>query len=412
MENVRSEQLIRECCSSLIAAGMRPQYAARHRDRLRFFLHAYLAEEWPRGLDRVDGPIIRDYLGSWFINNVGGSKSDLLALLDTFTRFYEFLYQTGRISGPEHDDIIAVCAGRDYFMACHDERFAPEPDPWADLAAGRPAIGGDIFSLLPPGAAPDRRLWVIARNLERPPAPAVLDFSLFLDYLSRPIRLNVSGNPPLYHIRRINQRFTAPEELKPRKPMAACRRIAWFFNTALALGMARKNSAAIIEPAPGADAFLDLDEEQKIAVLLDGAWNRLRWAKLAVPENRRVSEWAQEHRDGFAALLADLIPDREWALDPDTGADPNEALLARYILFHEVVQTHVLFILRECGVLDCSAALAPGPGQRQRIHSVTMSRFGRQVMRLFARRGRRDGRAQAASLQSLQQNLLSSRPAR
>ncbi|HUT53443.1 MAG TPA: hypothetical protein VM658_08635 [bacterium] len=412
MDTSRSEELIREHYASLIAAGMRTQNAARHRDRLRFFLHAYLAEEWPRSLDRVDGPIIRDYLGSWFINNVGGSKADLLTHLNTFARFYESLYQAGRISGPEHDEIIAVCAGHDYFMARHDERFAPEPDPWAEFAAGRAMAGAHMFSMLPPGAAPDSGLWVIAKNLERPPAPAILDFSLFLDYLwARPIRLTGAGMIPLPRLRRINQSFTQPERLAPGNAMAHSRRIRWFFNMALALGMARINDGHALQLAPGADAFLDLDQEQKISVLLDGAWNRMRWADLATPENRRVSAWAQEHRDGFAALLADLNPTREWTPDPDPGTGRNEALLARYIMFHEVVQTHILFILRECAILDYGAAPKAENG-KERIKSLTITRFGRQVMRLFARRGRRDGMAQQSPLQNLRQTLLSGSPSR
>jgi len=406
METSRSEELIREFYRAMCREGVAAKSAARHRDKLRFFLHAYLAEEWPRELDRLDGDIIRDFLGQWFLRHVGGSKNDLVAYLNTFRAFYEYLYQSGRISFSEYDELLALCASDDYFLACYDELAAARLDPWSEFAAGRPLVRAGE-SLAPGLSRPvDRQLWMLAHNLGQT-ASAVLDFALFLDYLSE-TRIKLSrarSRFPGRHLELLNQRFSSPEDL-PRKPrLEDSVRVNWFFHLALALGLARVTEAKSLEVPPGVESWLDLKPDTQLAVMIDAAWNLVPWAELANPKLELVSQWAQEHREGFAALLADLAPGREWPLDPDPAADRQDALLARYILFHEAVENAILFALQELGILQYSARKILKPGELK-IKAITMTRFGRQAMRLYARRAARDSKAELSPLADLQQCLF------
>ena len=123
MDTWHSENLITEFYSSQLAQGVSARAAVRRRDKLRFFLHAYLAEEWPRNIDRIDSGIVRDFLGSWFIRQVGGSKNDLLNYLDTFRRFFDHLYRNSRVSEPEYRDIKRICSDPDYFTSRYDDYF-------------------------------------------------------------------------------------------------------------------------------------------------------------------------------------------------------------------------------------------------------------------------------------------------
>jgi len=405
MDKSYSEQLIGDFHHSLIAGGMSRHSARRYRDKLRFFLHAYLAEEWPRGIDRVDGQMVRDFLGTWFLQYVGGAKSDLLSYLDAFRRFYDFLYHAGRITEPEHDEIMMVCESRDYFMERHDELTRARPDAWEDFAGGGPARdSGPAGEAISPV---DRQLWMLARNIEAPPAPAVLDFNLFLDYISAvPIRLTSRGSRiPQKHVARINDRFSMPEDMPQRSGMESSRRIVWFLQTALSLGLVRAGDANTLENTRKAEIYMDLEPETRRTILLDSLWNRTCWGKLSSPDTRRVSEWAWEHRDGFAALLSEIPPNREWKLDPDFSFDRQDALLARYILFHEVVERNVLFGLRETGVLEYAARSKNSPANLD-IRSITMTRFGRQVMKLFAKRAARSLAPEWDPLARLQECLL------
>ncbi len=405
MNTHRSEEMIKEFHRMLCVSGMSRNTSLRHKDKLRFFLHAYLVEEWPRQIDRVDGEIIRDFLGAWFLRNVGGSKSDLAAYLSTFRRFYDYLYQSGRISEAEHDDLMTVCECRDYFCARYDEYFNPLPDAWEDFACGGP-IKDDASIALGHEHHIDRQVWMLASNMDTEHTPAVLDFALFLDYAANvPIKLTqANAKIPRKHISRINQRFSTPEKIPSRKGMNASVRITWFFQMALDLGLATKNQRNVLELTPRAESYLDLEQDTQLALIIDATWNRLSWEELGSSEARRVSRWAQEHKDGFAALLSELPPEREWSLDPEPGVDRQDALLARYVLFHDVVERQIMFALKETGVIDYST-WNHSPGTLE-VKSITVTRFGRQLMRLFTRRVSRELAHRQSPLARLQECLL------
>jgi hypothetical protein len=412
MDAFASEELIREFGESLRAAGLSQEAAARHRDRLRFFLHAYLMEEWPREITRADSRILRDYLGSWFIINVGGTKPDIANHLNTFQRFFEWLYQAGRVSSAERDDVIAACEAREYFMERLDEHMR-EKSPWPGRAPDLACQPGPALDFLPRGPGMDRRLWILAHNLDRPEPAAILDFALFLDYLEQtPVKPCASGRIPARHARRVNQRFTRPEPVPPGiEGPASMRRIKWFLALARELMLVRVGDKGFFEITSAVEPFLDLDPDSRIALILGFTWSSVPWPELGPRPNLKVSRWAQDHRDGFAALLSELTPDHEWRLDPDPAADRQDSLLARYILFHRVVEDVILFSLRECGLLKYKLDPA-SKGAERHVRSITINRFGRQVMRHFSRQAGRPDHTFANPLARLQEVLLLSRPSR
>jgi hypothetical protein len=188
--------------------------------------------------------------------------------------------------------------------------------------------------------------------------------------------------------------------------METSRRLTWFFHTALALELLTIDPAGELISQPQAEAFLDLDFDAQLAVLLDATWNHVNWADLGTPDLRQVSEWAQRHRDGFAALLCDLTPEQPHRLDLSAGLDHHDTLLARYIYFHDVVENTILFALRETGIL--SYTRSAGPKARSfAIRSLTLTRFGRPLMRLFLKRTATVGPTPVSPLERLQQSLLS-----
>lgn len=402
MDSSRSEQLIKDFHHELCRQGMSRQMAVRHRDKLRFFLHAYLAEQWPRDIDRIDGEIIRDFLGAWFLRHVGGSKADLAAFLNTFRRFYDFLYHAGITSGEERDEVCMVCEGRGFFMDRYDEYFNPVPGVWERPGSGMALPEGDPAGRY--NGPVDRQLWMLAKNLDKTGADAVLDFALFLDYLANnPVRLTKSNSYiPRKHASRINCRFSSPEKVPSTAGMKSYKTITWFYHLALELGLATKNGKNSLELGAPAEAFLDLEPDVQLTLIIDATWNRISWAALGAGDQARVSRWAQEHRDGFAALMSGLTPNREWVLDPEPGVDRQEALLARYVLFHEVVESQVLFALNQTGILDYSGT----EGEEFRIGAISITRFGRQVMRLFARRSYPSGHRKQGPVDRLQECLF------
>jgi hypothetical protein len=407
MDTWHSEELIKEFYASLLTGGMPGPAAVGHRDKLRFFLHAYLAEEWPRPLDRIDSGIIRDFLGSWFIRQVGGSKADLANYLKTFRRFNEHLYNNARVSEIEYRDIKNACSNRDYFMARYDEYFHPVPDVWDRPAGGAPTRDYSPWSGTDFESRIDRRLWMLVHNLEKERTPAVLDLTLFLDYAATE-RIKLTGahaRLPGRHVARINRRFSRPEPLAGKAAMYRSRRITWFYRLALELGLVKITKSRTLRLEPEAEDFLDLDPDTRLTMILDATWNGIRWAGLGSAEAGRVSDWAQENRDGFAALLTDLAPNRKWILDPDPDIDRRDALLARYIMFHEVVENSVMFALRETGLLDYESWESDTLTSLQ-VKSITMTRFGRRVMKHLARDASRRDPLLTGAIERLQECLL------
>ena len=234
----------------------------------------------------------------------------------------------------------------------------------------------------------NRQLWMLTKNLEHPDPAGPLDFSLFLDYLSHfPVRLTRAGRIPLSHLRRINHRFSGPEELPPSARMEDSRRVSWFLRLAESIDLVRVAGGAITM-SKRSEYYLDLDPVTRLAVMIDGLWNRLPWDRLGDPADRKLSLWACEHRDGFASLLADLSPGREWLVDLNPEGDDPDALLSRFLAYHPVVGDYVLFALRELGLLDFSVR------HQGLVRSLTITRLGRRVFSLYA------GRARSTSPQS------------
>ncbi len=406
MDTWHSEELIAEFHRVILGAGFSKEASARNRDKMRFFLHAYVAEEWPRGIERVNAEMVRDFLGSWFIRHVGGSKSDMLNYLAVFKRFYHFLYQSGRISSSEYEDIMEAVENREYFMARHDDFFHPMPDAWEEFASGR-SLAIAAAEAFPHDRKIDRQLWMLAKNLERPDTPAVLDFALFLDYVGskRPNLTRVNSKLPRRHVDKVNARFSKPERLRPHSGMEGSARVSWFFHMALEMGLCAVTDDNRLELPPRAEDFLDLCPDTQLALIIDFTWERMPWSCLAAGDDAMISDWAQEHKDGFAALLSGLNPGRTWLLDIEPGRDHREALLARYILFHDVVERNILFAFGQTGILVYERSPDPN-GRALNIRSITMTRFGRQVMRLFERRACRSLSPEESPLIRLRECLL------
>ncbi len=378
-----------------------------HGDRLRFFMYAYVAEEWPRDLDRVDGVIIRDFLGSWYPRHAGGTRRELTGYLSTFRRFYEYLYNTGRLSAMELEDILSTCSRGDLLM-----------DLWEEVGGkglvekgeypGRPELGPG-YPAPEFGSALDPQLWMIARNVDRNPAPASLDFSLFLDYLqSRPIKLTRAKNIiPRPDVMKINEMMSSPESIPQRTGMERSVRITWFMQMGLTLGLLKIKRGDALQADALAGCFLDLDPDAQFALLMEATWNRIAWRDLGAREPRRLSDWAMEHRDGFAALLSDLPAGRDWSPRPTSDYGQQDVLLARYIYLHAVVETRILYALTELGIMEARMDQEPGGHpDSATLSSLSMTRIGKLVMTMLTRRATASEGGRRAPVAALEKRLL------
>lgn len=387
--NMRDMILIEAFCRKPGARGRAQKSSARHKDNLNFFAHSFLEPSESMELKEVDAETIKYFLESWYPTKVKSSRSELLSLIASFRKFYKFLFEIGVINRESFEEIRAVLSLRDHFLARFQNRKRPgPPGPGGETgSAGALATGPD------PAFFIDQSLYLLARNLEKPACQFALDFQLFLDYLLRHhVRLTPStASLSKKDLRRINQCFKDPEAFAASADMSASPRLTIFYHLGRSLDLFVIGSGLEILATPRAEQFLELDLDQQFVVVLDALWNRVRWIELQSFSARGFAGWAQERRSGFAELLSRLPAGVDSAVTGPRSQDRHTRMLANYLLLFEVVETRIMFALRELGILEYN--LKPGrdphlPGNQRGIESITLTKFGKKIMKYLARKGR------------------------
>ncbi|MHA1519757.1 MAG: hypothetical protein ACTSRK_06195 [Promethearchaeota archaeon] len=70
----------------------------------------YLRQYEEAHLLDVEGPTIKDFLGNWYIRKVlTSNKSEILAILASFKKFYKFLLDREYITHDQYEEIHAEC---------------------------------------------------------------------------------------------------------------------------------------------------------------------------------------------------------------------------------------------------------------------------------------------------------------
>ncbi|MGB6221217.1 hypothetical protein [Haloferula sp.] len=92
----------------LIAKRVGKRVSCDHIDRLEFFANVYLIDYQDQGL--AEGfDEVSDFLGSWFIRKATWSdERSLLANVETFQKFYDYLHSVGSLDKERHQELRAL----------------------------------------------------------------------------------------------------------------------------------------------------------------------------------------------------------------------------------------------------------------------------------------------------------------
>jgi len=378
----------------LVRQGLGLRTCQRHRDNLYFFLEAYLEASEGMRLGEVDAETLDYFLSRWYPNKVIGSRSELNGFITSFRRFFRFLHELGEVPVKCYEEIFGVLSRRDYYLLNFSKNSGNDlggektgVDGVGSSSVGDMEYGADFFM--------DRGLYLLVRNLEKQAVNLVSDFELFMDYLvHHRVQLRFgSGGLPRRELHRLNQMFSSPERFNRSSGQEQSQRISIFYQLGRSLDLFVVGGYSELLVSPRSEFFLELDFDQKMVILLDGFWNRMRWSELERFGGNGFSSWAQEQRGGFAELLSRLPVGERVEISHYTGSEQNLRMLSNYLKVYEVVESKIMFGLKEFGILDYefqSGRDSYSKRNHRGIESIAISKFGKKIMKYFARRAREE----------------------
>lgn len=389
--NLRDKILIEAFYQRLRSQGLSRKSAGERREHLQFFANSFLEASEGMELLELDADTLSYFLASWYPTKVKASRAELARFISTFKKFYKFVQQLNLLGLEAYDEILGVLARRKYYLSRLPGRVKSKNRKTsgpAEADNGQTSLSSAPFWI-------DSRLYLLVRNLSRPPAPVSIDFQLFIDYLiHHPVRLSPSmAGLTGKHLHRMNRMFSTPEDLPANADQNQSRRLSLFYQFGRCLELFIVGGEMELVTTPRAELFLELDPDQQLVVLIDTLWNRLRWSELENSGGAGFSTWAQDNRGGFAELLSRLPADSPAPLFGPPAQDRFLHMLANYLNFFEVAQDRIMFALKEMGIVDFE--LKPGrehgKERRQRgIAFITLTKFGKKIMKYLARKAREE----------------------
>ncbi len=372
----QDQALIDSFFRDLLARGISEKTAQRHRENLLFFLKGFLEPSERCGFLELEPDALYYFLFSYLPDKFKTSPSELLSLITSLRKFYRYLFSQQMISRNYFEEILGTLSRKEYYLSCLQEK-------------------GEEQKLEPENFWIDQGLYLLVRNLSKPEIRILVDFQLFLDYLiHHPIKLTSrSSLIPRNHLQKLNQMFSQPEALSQKATQDDSQRISVFYQLARSLDLMVVGSYFQLFITPRARDFLELDSDQQLAILIDTLWNRVRWSELQRFGANGFASWAQENRGGLAELLSQLPAEIPSPLSIDPRYGRLSRILANFLILHEVVESKILFALREMGILDYqlrenrSTYLVKN---HRGVKAITMNRFGKKIMKYLARKAQQE----------------------
>ncbi len=372
----QDQALIDSFFRDLLARGISEKTAQRHRENLNFFLKGFLEPSERCGFLELEPEALYYFLFSYLPDKFKTSPSELLSLITSLRKFYRYLFSQRKISRNFFEEILGTLSRKEYYLSrLQNQSSEKESEP-------------ENFWI-------DQGLYLLVRNLSKPPLRIVVDFQLFLDYLiHHPIKLTSrSSLIPGNHLQKLNQMFSQPEALSQKASQDDSQRVSVFYQLARSLDLVVVGSYFQLLTTPRAEAFLEREEDEQLVILIDALWNRVRWSELQRFGANGFASWAQENRGGLAELLSQLPAEISSPLSIDPRYGRLSRILANFLILHEVVESKILFALREMGILDYQLRENRDPysvKHHRGIKSITMTRFGKKIMKYLARKAQQE----------------------
>ena len=376
-----NKKLIEDFYKALSHRGLSRKAANYHKDNLSFFVESYLEPSEGMMLEELDAETMEHFFTKWYPNRVNGSRTELSGFIPSFRKFYQFLFERGIIGKRTLEEIQGILSRKEHLLARICQKDSQDEDPSSKTT--------DSAFWIDPG------LYFLVRNLDKPNPRIILDFQLFLDYISHhPIRLTkTTASFPRKHLHKMNQMFNEPEPLAQNAHQDQCRRLTLFYHLGRNLDLFLLGQSFHLMTTKKAELFLEMNADQQLTVLIDALWNRVRWTELQRSGVNGFANWAQEQRGGFAELLCRIPTDTPWHISGAHLQDHQTRMLAKYLTFYEVVENMIMFGLREMAILDYQFQPAKKPYLVQNnrgIKTISLTGFGKKVMRYLARKARNE----------------------
>ncbi|QEE17173.1 hypothetical protein DSAG12_03005 [Promethearchaeum syntrophicum] len=402
MRRPTSKQLIKKFTEYLtIEKKLKSETINKHISIISFFYESYLNQYEEMHLLDVEGFIIEDYLGNWYIRKVSSSnKGEIVEILASFKKFYKFLLNQGYIMHDQYEEILAECKNSKKYYSRFTSYWKIDFDQeegensWMTWMMGEEP-NEDSFHNLLSSLINSRDVDTAQKDLqEEPISPRTLkflaDFKKFLKYCTTNHEIKVSKRQltlPRKHLFAINEQLSSPEVLKPYVFQWDANQIHLFYHIGLSLGCILVDDSFSLQTTKRIEQYLTLSPQHQLIICLYCLWEVIPWANLLSPTAGGRPEWSQDGRIILQTALADATVDHPYdytsyilQYSPNQNFETNFHFSSLYNW--GVVPTKILPSLERMGLLMCTFK-NPDELKYSSVSTITILKFGKMVFSCY-----------------------------
>ncbi|WP_457556952.1 hypothetical protein [Candidatus Harpocratesius sp.] len=369
---------------------------------ISFFYEIYLDGYEEMHILDVDGDIIEDFLGNWYIRKVLSSKkSDVVDILSSFKKFYKFLLDRGYIKQDQYEEILAECKNPKKYYRRFDSYSKIDfdqddgPNSMMSWILGEEEPGEDSSQNLLSELINSHKVKTCQKHLQKENIPTLTleflaDFKMFLNYCRKNNGIKVSKRQltlPRKHLFAINEQLSSPEVLKRYVFQWDATQIHLFYHIGLSLGCIIIDERFSLQTSERIEQYLALSPQYQLIICLFCLWEVIPWANLLSPNAGGRPEWAQEGRRILQTAFADATVDYSYDYTSYIlQYYPNQNEYSHFIFSSiynwGVVPSKILPSLERMGLLKCMFN-NPDEEKYSSVFTITVSKFGKTVFSCY-----------------------------
>ncbi len=116
------EDLLDDFFNELVESGLKITTAEKHTTNAALFLIQYHVVYFLEGISSIRAEKIYDFLGLWYFQCINNpNPTDINAIITSLKKLFTFLYQRGKLSREQLNELKDVCKDKKYFQSRYHE---------------------------------------------------------------------------------------------------------------------------------------------------------------------------------------------------------------------------------------------------------------------------------------------------
>ena len=317
-------EILQEYRIYLEQKGFKKKYIQQQLDYISFFGTNFMINYCGHSILEVDEDLIYEFLGSWCLRKViYFKKADILPILSSFKKFFNFLLYAQKITKAEYNEIMEILKDSrrfiDKFERYEDlnsssENWEDEYESWLyDYnIMSKNDLKKDLISILNKEKKFISRL---SEGMNSESFSIVKDFKTFGNYIIN-FKDGIGLTNNIFCLKRndllkLNSIMTVPEDLPKTIFQKDTVLLHCFFLTSKRLGLFKYTKKMKFKSTSLYLDFLKLSGEKQYWLLFNAFWDKISWFRLNAYSWSGRPEWIFADRFLYASFFASLKPN-EW----------------------------------------------------------------------------------------------------